>query len=204
MSDDGKDPREPRAAGWDYSVPLYQISLPGTPKGTVCAVGTDFPGREGVSSYVAHLELQQPLNELEGRRLLRQVYRALMASAAENRAWGAAAQLGGEDPPSNLPWSRPGAREAHCFWMMLTEYPKPVLAFRTPFAQKETLKKLFDENFRGSEFSRSGWRKEAKVWWIYSETGYPKLLGRLRTLGFKLKWINRPGFPPAPPVEENL
>lgn len=203
MSDDPKDPREPSIAGWDLSVPLY--GLKGMPAGVSCAAGTDYPGQNGKSSFVVHLELEGALTELGGRRLLKQLYRAVQMQAQENKQWSAAVKLGGEDPPSNLPANRAHGREAFCFWMLLAEYSKPVLAFRTHFDQKETLKQHFTAVYKEADGKtsvvRSGWRKEAKVWWIYAEYGYPVLLGRLRQHGFKLKWINRPGFPPAPPVE---
>lgn len=141
--------------------------------------------------------------------MMRQIYRALLAQARENQAWSAASKLGGEDHPSCLPWSKPGRKDAHCFWMMLAEFERPVLAFRTHFETKEVLKRLFNEAYKDTDpreaLTRSGWKSDAKVWWISTTSatsGYSRILGRLRALGYHLRWVQRDGFPPAPPVEE--
>lgn len=209
---DNREPADPRdltrSAGWQDTTPLYSLFLDGVPPGTTCAAGTTYPAPEGEKhSFVVHLEMQRDLSPLEARRLLRQVFRAVVAQAGENRHWGAAARLGAQDHPNSLPWGgRPGKRDVHCFWAHMLEYERPVLAFRTHYETKEFLKRVFNEVYEDvpqkDGMTRSGWWKEAKVWWIYATHSFPRVLGMLRREGFRMKWIQRSGFPPAPPIEE--
>ena len=198
-----KDPRERKLVGWATCVPLYQLK--GLPKGVTAAAGTDYPTKRARYSVVIHAEFKAEMTPFENRRLLRQVFRGLAAHAEENKAWAAASRLGGHDAPANLPQSRPAWKEVHCFWMLLAEYSKPVLAFRLRYQEKELLKRLFNEAFTAADGAevrvRSGWYKEAKVWWVSAEHDYTALLGRLRHEGFRLTWLQRDGFPPAPPVQ---
>jgi len=201
-----KDPREQHTPGWEYTVPLFEIRLKNVSTGVRALAGTDFPGASRKHRFAVQVEFPELPSTLEGRRVMRQVFRGMLAALEENRSWEAASRLGGEDAVGNLPLSRPAPDEAHCFWMKKLEYTKPVLAFRTNFKRKDDLKAAFDRIWRASaypeELSRSGWDKEAKVWWMAADHGYPRLLGLLRQAAFRLKWIRREGFPPPPPIAE--
>lgn len=204
------DPREKRIVGWEQLVPLYEVNLPhGLVEfgyGAKIAAGTTYPS-EGKFAFAVHVDFEKMPTPFMARRIMGQIYRAMVKQAEENGAWVAAAKLGGHDDLKSLPVSRPSRHEVHCFWMMMVEYPKPVLAFRVAYDDKDTLKGIFNEVYedysKGEGFTtHSGWIKQAKAWWLFAEHGYPRVLGRLRLKQFRLKWIQREGYPPAPPIEE--
>jgi len=204
-----KDPREKRIARWELGVPMYALKVDGLPGGAVCAAGTNYPAA-GKSAYTVYLELAQPLEHREARRLMERIYRAVLDHAQENSARVGAVALGAEDSPADLPFVKPLKRTAYAFWAFVPDRSCPglALAFRTHFDMKDRLKEQFNAIWGHTpakeSLVRTGWWPEAKVWWIYAEHAYSKLLGRLREQGFKLIWIQREGFPPAPPVEEEV
>jgi hypothetical protein len=195
--------RSDKPVAMEEGVALYRLNLEGVPPQVEVVAGA-------LSSverrFVVHLVLppKEELTVLEGRRLLKALYRGLSEGVRDNEKWQATYRLGGEDNPKQLPWSRPGHYEAHCFWLMRAGYKTPVMGIRSHYNSKELLKAVFSDahfNRKGTDFRvHSSWDTEAKLWWVHAENDYPTILGGLRKRGFKLKWINREGFPPAPPV----
>lgn len=198
------DPRDNRIEAWEGQVPLYPLRLPNMPAGTHCMIGTNYPAPEGKHVFLVQVEVPELLDVKNVRRVTRAVLQGLRANIEQNRVWNAAALMGGVDVPSNLPQSKPRGKAVHAFWMLQPEVPRPVLAFRSRYEDKDLLKAQFNTlwNERGrDEAIRNGWDKAAKVWWVWAEHAYPRLLGLFRKEGFKLVWIQREGFPPSPPVE---
>lgn len=198
------DPRERALVGWEAQVPLYDVRVP--VQGVVSLhVGVADVGPKRIRTIVDVLTSHE-LDAAAVHQVVRRALAALVVTRAESRSWAASAALGGQDVSMHLPKSMPPPREAHCFWMFNLEAKRPVLAVRTHFQEKEILKRIFSKEWGASDSgqrSRFGWRADGKVWWINAELGYPRVLGRMRREGWKLKWIDRgPPFPPAPPVEE--
>lgn len=202
VENEKRDPKTQQLLGWDsFDVAIYAVDVQNVPHGTSVAAGTTIPRMDSHRAVSVHVELpKEDLTPLESRRLLRQIFRALSTQYQDNARWCAVARLGGEDRAESLPWSRPKNNEAHCFWMVRSDFERPVLAVRVAFANKETLKRIFSSTrARGSTFD-SGWDPTAKVWWFVREQEYHRVLGSLRRERFFLRWFQREGFPPAPPV----
>lgn len=203
------DPRAKKLVGWELGVPLYELNSEYLPYQVLAAAGTTMPSVGGVNSFSVHVELkaEHPLTAQGYRRVMAQVFRALVRQQEENAAWIALKALGGDDRVERLPWSRPHVGEVHAFWMKRPDYTQPVLALRSHFNNKNVLKSVFDTVHaniaaHSSDVAHSGWDVEAKLWWLASSFDYARVLGLFRQRGFRLKWTDREGFPPAPPIQE--
>ena len=209
------DPRIRRFGAWEAGLGLYPVEVLGVAPGTELLVGTNYPAPHGVDggkpqkhSYVARLVTKTELTAREVVRLALGAYRAAVAQGKENAAVDAMQALGGGDHPQSLPRIDARMNEAYCFWYRMVEHPRPVLAFKTHFESKTLLKSIFDKLYKEGDGKdaqvRTGWDKDAKLWWFYGEWAYPRLLGQMRAYGWRLKWIERPGLPPSPPIEAQV
>jgi len=168
-------------------------------------VGATYPSEE--QSVVALRLIIPPgrqLNRSEIRKALRDARRRLYAVFDGNAAELAARSLGFNDDPDTIPSSRLADPDnmLTIFWMQHPEHTTPVLAFRSSGYSEEWVPK-----FRNciEKAGRSAYRWFPKPWstWAITRTTFvPTVLGYMRAQGFKLRWVNRPGFPPAPPIQE--
>lgn len=200
---------EQRSVGWEEGVALRPLPLGTSVPGVECSAGTDYPGKDGKHTYVVHVTLERELDMRHSRKLLSSLYRALTKAREENFALDAASRFGGADTAASLPFTRSVPGEVHCFWMLHPEHHTVVLAMRTHFKSKDSLKAVLKAvNDGGVAYHKGakpnfkwGWEEVLKVWWADASDLYPKILGRLRRERFGLKWVQREGFAPAPPIE---
>lgn len=205
-----KDTREPRISEWRWDAAMYPVRSDALPKGVHMEVGTVYPRRPEAKTeaveVIVRLKLSDRLEPRAVRRALHAGYRAALAQVDENKAWAGVAELGGQDQPSVLPVTRPPQKmDIFVFWGWMLDAPRPVLMFRSLPHAKHAIKAALEYAWvnSGKEGQvKKGWWKEGRVWWCFTENGYPHLLGHLRLLGFRLVWVQRARFPPPPPIED--
>jgi hypothetical protein len=184
--------------GWVEGVPCYKV--PGT--GLRLEVGTTYPS-DGDSAIVLKLCIPSSVisDKWVVRRVLREARRHLLPVVEDNAASQAVMRLGQLDKPSDLPM--PALTDADgvvtAFWAAM---PEMGLGLGMKFNYQRDLVEKFKTAIRDGERRGAAWFPAPwRVWVMKHDRDIPAALGCLRSQGFKLKWVEREGFPPPPPIE---
>jgi hypothetical protein len=210
------DKDNPEIGAWEEDTPLYRVPLDAQRwRGVQAFAGTNYPfvvrrdSTENRGIRLTHVarfvvESDHEISPMEGRRLYRDCFAMLRMETARNRSYDAALRLGGGDTADSIPQNQPRTTNgAVAFWAVVTGMERPVLAIRSPFPLKEIIKKSLSQAERLVAFRNIGtWTgKPLSLWYVAKWEAIPYFLGALFGRGILITWVQREGFPGAPPIK---
>lgn len=200
-----------RPEAWEDDVPLYFLE---TSQGIKIRVGTNYPGgSKDEHLIVARITFKRgvALEDLLFDQLAFSIREALISQVENTRATRANVMLGQFDRPEDLEWIKPNEDELLVFWFhpvdLEGEFVKSLLGLRFRYNPNHVrvIKSALQSECTRLHESRIGhcmgstWKY---IWRVEDWRAIPNVLRLMRQAGLKLKFVERDGFPNAPPVHE--